>query len=395
MSRTTFEIVIVGGGVIGSSIAYHLARQGRRPLVIEQVAPAVEPAASWASAGGVRRQGRHPAEARLASEAIARWPSLEEELDADMGYRQGGNLYVAEGDDAAEVIAAFVRRQHTNGFTDVRALDRSEALEIVPGLAKTVLAASYSPADGQADPVLTTRAFAAAAERLGATYWNDTTVQLLVLQGSRVRGLRTSRGDITTETVILAAGAWSTQLAATVGLKLPIRMRAPQILITSPAPPGTLIPVIGSHNRRLSLKQLRDGSFMLGGGWPGEIGADGRSYRLLESSIEGGFAAAVGVLPAVGEQTIVRKWCGLEAQCIDEIPLIGPAPGIEGLILATGFSGHGFAIAPAVGRALADRLAGRRTPELDGLDPGRIVTLDPAEVERFVNDTTPASMAIG
>ncbi len=395
MGVTGFEVVVVGGGVIGSSIAYHLARQGRRTLVVEEVAPAVEPAASWACAGGVRRQGRHHAEARLASEAIARWPSLEQELEAEMGYRQGGNLYVAEGDDAAEVIASFVRRQHENGFTDVSALDRKQALELVPGLAETVQAASYSPADGQADPALTTRAFAAAAERLGATYWNGTAARSILTAGERVIGLRTDRGDVAAEHVVLAAGAWSAELAATVGLRLPVRARVPQILITSPGPPGTLIPVLGSQNRRLSLKQLRDGSFMLGGGWPGVLGPDRRAYAMLEASIQGGFAAAVAVLPAVGQQTIVRRWCGLEAQCLDEIPLIGPAPGIAGLYLATGCSGHGFAIAPAIGRALADQLAGRPTPELDGLDPSRIAAFDPVEVERFVSDTTPASLAIG
>ncbi|MGZ3666567.1 MAG: NAD(P)/FAD-dependent oxidoreductase, partial [Ktedonobacterales bacterium] len=168
---TTVEIAIIGGGVTGSSIAYHLAHQGRRPLVIERGEVAAEPAASWASAGGVRRQGRHQAEAALASEAIARWPSLSQELDADLGYRQGGQLHLAESDAEANEIAAFVRHQHELGFDDVRLVDRHEALALVPGLNDQTIAGSYSPADGQADPPRTTRAFATAAQRLGATYW--------------------------------------------------------------------------------------------------------------------------------------------------------------------------------------------------------------------------------
>ena len=95
MSRPSSDFLIVGAGVIGSSIAYHLARQGQRVVVLERGEVADSPVASWASAGGVRRQGRHPAEALLASEAIARWPTLSEELEADLHYRQGGNLLLA------------------------------------------------------------------------------------------------------------------------------------------------------------------------------------------------------------------------------------------------------------------------------------------------------------
>jgi len=92
MQQETFECIVIGGGVIGSSIAYHLAKQGRKVLVVEQAESATQPAASWASAGGVRRQGRHPAEAALANEGIQRWPTVEQELEPSIHYRQGGNL---------------------------------------------------------------------------------------------------------------------------------------------------------------------------------------------------------------------------------------------------------------------------------------------------------------
>jgi sarcosine oxidase subunit beta len=389
------EVVVIGSGVIGGSIAYHLARQGRRVLVIERSSPAVEPAASWASAGGVRRQGRDPAEAALAIEAIERWPSLAEELGADLGYRGGGNLYVGEGDREAGLVAAFVARQHANGFSDVRLLDAQEAHEVAPALSETVTAASYSPKDGQADPALTTRAFAAAAARHGAEAWHETLTLGLLTSGARVTGVRTSRGDVEAQAVVLAAGAWTDTLAQSAGLTLPIRTRVPQILISSPAAPGTLAPVLGSAGRRLSLKQLANGSFMLGGGWPGIASDDRLSYTMLDASIEGGWAAGVGIVPAVGEQTIIRRWCGLEAESFDHVPFIGPAPGLDGLTVAAGFSGHGFAIAPAVGRCVADQLAGRPVPELAGLDPGRIARFDAAAVEQFLNDASVAGLAIG
>src|SRR6266571_7512860 len=154
MNQTTIEIAIIGGGVTGSSIAYHLAKQGRQVLVIERSTEiASTPAASWASAGGVRRQGRHPAEAKLAIEAIERWKTLEQELEADLHYHCGGNLLLAVSDTEAEQLSTFVAFQQELGFSDVRLVDRTEALSLVPGLNDRVVAGSFSPSDGRADTV--------------------------------------------------------------------------------------------------------------------------------------------------------------------------------------------------------------------------------------------------
>jgi sarcosine oxidase subunit beta len=378
------EVLIIGGGVIGSSIAYHVARQGRKVLVVERATIASEPTASWASAGGVRRQGRDPAEAQLASEAIARWPTLEAELEAAVHYRQGGNLLVAENDDEAQRLIALVKKQNDMGFADVRLVDRKELRELMPCVGEHILAGSYSPADGQADPALTTRAFANAAQRQGALYWTETTCQALVLDQSRVIGARTSREEVRAEQVVLAAGVWTDELATGIGLRLPITTRVPQMLLSTPAPQGLLMPVLGVMGRALSLKQLPNGAFLLGGGWPGDYTPDRRGYTLRTTSIAGNWVVACDILPAVRQQTIAQVWCGLEAQAIDEIPFIGVVPHYEGLSVAVGFSGHGFAIAPAVGRALADQLAGKATPELDGLSPARISRWTAEQIEAFV-----------
>jgi sarcosine oxidase subunit beta len=156
------------------------------------------------------------------------------------------------------------------------------------------------------------------------------------------------------------------------------------MLRSTQATTGQLAPVLGTLGRSLSLKQLPSGAFLLGGGWPGDAAPDRRGFTLRQSSVDGNWADACAILPAVRQQRLEEAWCGLEAESIDDIPFVGPAPGLEGLVVAVGFSGHGFAIAPAAGRAVADMIAGRPAPELDGLLPERIGQFDEAEVARFV-----------
>lgn len=383
MTRTA-DTLVIGGGVIGSAIAYHLACAGQSVLVVDRSDPATSPAASWASAGGVRRQGRDAREAALASAAIARWPRLEAELDADVHYRQGGQLLVAESEGEAELLVGFVAEQRAMGFGDVRLAQGAELRDLAPALAPHVLAASYSPADGQADPALTTRALAAAAIRHGARYLTGTRCLALRRAGGRVTGALTAQGELAAAHTVLAAGAWSDDLARTVGVALPIRTGVYQMLRSTPAAAGMLAPVVSALGRQLSLKQLPGGAFLLGGGWPGDATEGRAGFTLRDASVQGGWAAACAIVPAVAAQRLDAAWCGLEAECFDGVPLIGPAPHVEGLTLAVGFCGHGFAIAPAVGAAVAEELLGRESPALAGLRPSRAEGFPEGELLRFL-----------
>jgi sarcosine oxidase, subunit beta len=150
-----------------------------------------------------------------------------------------------------------------------------------------------------------------------------------------------------------------------------------------------LSPTVSGTGRQLSLKQLPTGEFFIGGGWPSDIRVDGDdlSCRVRPDSVSGSWAVATAVVPVVGRQQIASSWCGLEAQCFDGVPLIGGASGFDGLFLATGFSGHGFQLSPAVGRAVSDTLGGKRTPELAELSPSRIADFDPTAVAQFVSES--------
>lgn len=392
MPHTTesVEVLVIGSGVIGSSIAYHVARQGRKVLVIDHQEIAIEPAASWASAGGVRRQGQAPAEAALASAAIERWPTLADELEADLQYRQGGNLILAENDTEAEQLQEFVRLQHQLGFTDVSFMDRRAVFSLVPQLGQQVVAGSFSSSDGQANPRLTTLAFASAAQRLGAIYRTNTECLALSKTANRIVGAQTRHGNIQAEHTILAAGAWSSELASSIGLHLPLRILVLQVLLSTPAPLDVLRPVLHPFGRALSLKQLPDGEFLLGGGWFGDPTSDHRSYTLREVSQQGNWTTACEIFPPVSQQQLARSWGGLQAHIIDDVPLIGKISSLAGLTLAFG-SHFGFTVAPAIGRSIANQLAGLPTPELDQLTPDRITHLDPAQISAFQTEPIAAN----
>lgn len=377
------EVLIIGAGVIGNSIAYHVARQRRSVLVVERQDLVVEPAASWASAGGVRLWEQDPGEAALAHAALARWPALAEELNADLQYCQAGHLLVAENEVEANYLQTVVQRQHDLGFVDVSLVDRQEVLSVVPGLGEQVTAGIFSPTSGHADPRLTTRAFANAAKRHGARYWTTTECHALERVADRVTGAQTSRGLVRAEQIVLATGAWSQALAGTVGLQVPLRMRVLQVLLSSPAPRGTLMPVVSAVGRALSLRQRTDGALVLGGGWLGDPSPDGRSYRLRTASQQGNWTTACELFPAVRTLQCVGAWGGLQAHTPDDLPYIGSFSGLAGLTLAYG-SWYGFALAPAIGSVVADHLAGRPTPQLDRLSPDRIARFDRAQVAAFL-----------
>lgn len=350
MGGGTTEVAVVGGGVIGSSIAYHLARAGVRTTLIERREIAC--AASGASAGGVRQQGRDPRELPLAMRASTRWATLEEELGADVHYRRGGHLTLAETEAERDTLAAAVATQRAAGL-DLVLLDGDDLRAVAPAVAPQVIAGSYSREDGHANPGLTTRAFADAAARHGATLLTGTSVTGLATNGGRVVGVETERGTIAADAIVLAAGAWSRTLAAGLGVELPIAPMGLQMLLTEAAP-HCLDPVLGSVGRRISFKQLPSGQFLIGGGWPGDWDlADSRGV-VRPASVWGSAQAAAALIPAARGVGLADAWVGIEARAADDVPILGPVAGLAGLIVATGFSGHGFQLSPAIGQVIAE-----------------------------------------
>ena len=352
-------IVIVGGGLMGLSAAFHLRRADPALEVTVLERARVGAAASGASAAGVRAMGRDPAERALALESLGRWPELDRELGGETRYQRGGGLRVALDAKAWEAVPSWVAEQRADGVP-LEIVDAAAARRLAPGLAPDCLGGVYAPIDGQAEAMATVEAFAAAARHLGARVEEGVGAKHLVAEHGRIVGIERSDGlRQPCDAAIVTAGAWTASLLAGLGLRLPLQTRPLQMLLTEPGP-RSLAPVMGAFDRKLSLKQLADGAYLIGGGWPGRVVDHGANrWEVLDPSVQGSLEIAREVYPPVGSCVLARSWIGLEAFMPDELPVIGPVPGVDGLLVAAGFSGHGFALSPVVGDVLARLALGR------------------------------------
>lgn len=355
------RVIIVGGGIVGSSIAYHLAREGVAVTVLERRAIAAE--ASGASAGGVRQIARHPYEVPFAIASIKRWPTLAQELDAELGYRQTGGMRLARTEAQMATIRTMTDQLRQLGVADLELRDADGMRELVPGLGDDFIGGVYCPSDGSVDAGSATRAFAIAAHRHGARLEIGCQVRQLRVTADRVTGVVVDDGaTIDADLVINTAGAWGVALHAQVAGELPVEMRVPQMVVTVPVAERILEPVVAANHaslpKTISLKQLPAGGFMVGGGWPSATGEDGQPIVDRANAREA-LRVAADVIPAIDGLPAERFWFGREAQTIDDLPVLGPVDGLEGYLVALGFSGHGLAIAPEIGQALADVAVGR------------------------------------
>jgi sarcosine oxidase subunit beta len=345
------SVAVIGSGIIGASIAYHLAIRGAKVTLIDRALPATAPSASWASAGGLRSQGRAAAEHAIARAASRRWPDLPAELDADLGVVLGGHLHVAETEAEAFILQARIDADRAGGI-EVELLDASGIAALVPGLTGAAVAGAWTPGDGQANPALAANAFARAAQRAGAqcVFGSPATP---VIQGQKCVGARYAGGEmLPADSVVLAAGAWCVAMLADLGLPLPLSWLGLQMVSSAPVPP-MLRATVTAVGRNLSLKQTPSGEIMIGGRWFARPCGEAPEVEAIPEQVGPQWQSACGVFPRVSELSIGRVWAGAEAQSPDGLPFIGRV-GPAGLYLAAGFSNHGFQIAPAIGDCVAD-----------------------------------------
>jgi sarcosine oxidase subunit beta len=366
----TASVVVIGGGVVGCSIAYHLARRGQRDVVVLE-RETVGSGTTSKAAGGIRAQFPTETEVRFSLEAIGVFERFSEEFGVDIGYRKIGYLFLV---GEAEDLLGFRQRmamQRRLGV-DVREITPAEAKAIVPALrVDDLVAAVWGPQDGMAGPAEVTAGFARRARELGARIVEGVDVTGIDVAGGRARGVRTTQGAIEAPIVINAAGPAGAAIGRLAGVTVPVQPRRRHIFYTEPFPeipgpvPLTTDRASGFYFRK-EMEQL-----LLSPGDVEDIGED-FSVPVDRARIDETVEKALHRIPIVEKARIAGGWAGLRPLTPDDHAIIGWAPGVEGFFLAVGFGGHGFQHSPATGRYVSEWLLdGKPSLDLSLFDPGR------------------------
>lgn len=353
------DVVIIGGGISGCSIAYNLAKKGVKNIaVIEK--NYLASGATGRCGAGVRQQWGTEMNCKLAKKSIEFFETANEELeyDGDIEFKQGGYLIVSSTEKENEQFKKNVKLQNSLEIPS-KFISLKEAKEIVPYLNTDILSgATFCPTDGHLNPFLTTDAYYKAAKRLGVKFYTFTEVIGIKTKNNRVSGVITNKGEISTNTVVNAAGGRSKQIADMVGLDIPVYSERHQILVTEPVEP-TQGPMVMSFSLNIYCQQTPHGSFIMGRGDNNEP----RDLRITSSwqFLDEMAKTVTGLLPPLGNLRVIRQWAGLYNITPDKQPILGPVNELEGFYLAVGFSGHGFMFAPMTGLLLSEQILGETT----------------------------------
>ncbi len=344
------DVVIIGGGVMGCAIAYNLAKEGLKPVVIDRSDIGGE--ASGSNGGGVRQSARNLKEMPLAMESIRIYGQLHEELEMDVEYVRAGNLRLCTSEEELETMRRSVENQKKVGL-ELTMLDRKQVLEINPHIGEKVRGASFCSTDGHVNPFLVTYGYFKKAKNLGARFFTHEEVMDVRLRKSKVTGVVTDKQIFETDLVVDAAGVAGRKVANMVGLDLPMRPVFSEALITEPYPP--LFKQMVGHAKGLFYgRQTLHGSFFWGGfvGTEQFIHREGKPlFHFIGPAIS---EMVIDFFPVLKNLNVIRMWSGLIAQMSDGLPVLGFTEEVPGFVFATGFSGHGFGLAPVIGRLLSE-----------------------------------------
>ncbi|HXH10099.1 MAG TPA: FAD-binding oxidoreductase [Alphaproteobacteria bacterium] len=366
MQPRTADVVIIGAGAIGCSIAYHLGLRGTKQVVVLEQ-EFVGSGTTSKAAGGIRVQFPTAVEIEFSIQSLEFFRHFQEALGVNPHLRQVGYLFLL---GSAMDVGHYQRQitlQRQYGL-DVRLLTPDDAKAIVPQLrVDDLLAAVYSPQDGYADPHTVVQAYAARAREHGVKILEQTGVTGIRLRGDRVVGVDTTSGAIDTRLVVNAAGPWAARVAEMVGMKVPVHPRRRHIFVTEPfsdfVNPSPLV-----IDRTSGFYCRTEGRSILMS--PGDVQAvEGYKVTIDWSMAEETARKAVHRVPVLERAGIMSGWAGLRPLTPDEHAIIDYVPGVEGFLCAIGFCGHGFQHSPAAGKVVTEMILDGE-PSIDISDLG-------------------------
>jgi sarcosine oxidase subunit beta len=354
-------VAIVGGGIMGASIAFHLAQAGVRDIVLVE-RDTLGSGSSAKPLGGVRATFSDPGNIALGQRSLEAFERFDADFRTDIGLRQVGYLFLCRTQDEADAVAASAELQNRLGG-DTRLLSPEQAAALNPYLdPRTLVRASFSPRDGYARPARVVAGYRTAAEALGVRVCERTEV-LGIGRAAGVHELHTTRGALAADVVVIAAGAWSRRLGAMLGVDLPVDPLRRLIGVTAPLRPAPGdIPFTLDLSTTLYFHGAGDDGLLVGISHPDQAAGFGRDFD--HEWVPSFDRAAAVIAPSLVGLPLVGGWAGLYEDTPDHNALIGWADEVEGVLYATGFSGHGFLQGPAVGELVRDLYLGHE-PFLD------------------------------
>jgi glycine/D-amino acid oxidase-like deaminating enzyme len=363
----TFDAIVIGGGAIGTATLFHLTALGcTRVLLLDR--GEIAGGTTARSSGCLRTHYSVPinvAVARASLRMFGRFAELLDDEAADAGLVRSGYIIMAPPGPASTAVRGSIAAQRAVGI-EARLLDRAEALARHPWLQlDDTDAIGFEAEAGFADPYLTATSFVRAARRRGATVRTNTPITGLIRDGARVIGVETLAGPIQAGVVLSAANVWSHDVARWAGLDIPLEITAHQVFtLAADRPYGPELPLLKDLASPAKLYMRASGGHLLvGGGHEGVVTNDPDLPDIATDSdaLIDEAAQAAARMPAFAEGRLVRSWTGLYDTTPDWNPVLGPVPGVPGLHLAFGFSGHGFKLSPMIGRMLAQAMLGLPT----------------------------------
>ncbi len=369
MAARHADVLIIGGGLMGFSTALHLAKRDVSVIVVEKDSPGRH--ASGVNAGGLRRLNRHPAEIPLSVAAADIWRHIESLLGDDCGARFPGQIRVAESDADMRLLEERAALVRSLGYTHEEIIDRDELYQRVPALAPHCKGALMCRDDGYARPFHALTAFRHKACSLGVAHFPGTRVDGIerIADGWR---LMTPKGEFRAPLLVNCAGAWAGHVAAVLDEPVPLRPGAPMLMISERLPPFVQ-PVLGAASRKLSFKQMGNGTLLIGGAHRAELDFAHQTTTLNWARLATSARTVMALFPQLDNVRIVRAWAGIEAFMPDDLPVIGASSVSPDAWHAFGFSAHGFQLSPIVGRILSELI----------LDGGSDLPIEAFRIERF------------